>query len=141
VTVYGGYKVSDTPATSLKKDGKTVYVMQNTNYTTRLTTSGTNVAASNSIDEYSFVTIEEGDKIKSVKKGTYFYGTTNNVSLNNPGTNYTITLQNGQSYYRITYSSYRTYYLRQTDNTTVSMSSSTNTNRNWYFYEVTYDMP
>jgi hypothetical protein len=136
VTVYR-YTVSNTQATSLKKDGKTMYVMQNTSYpSTWLTTSGTNVAASDSKDEYRFVTIEDGNKIKSVKKGTYFYGTNSNVSLNSSGTNYTISLQNGQSYY-ITYSN---RFLQQTDNTTVSISKTT-TNRNWYFYEVTYDMP
>lgn len=137
------YVVSSTAATSLDTSGNTMYVMKNTNSnysSTYLTTSGTNVAASSSaVSEDNLVVIENG-KIKSVAKDQYFNGYNGPVSLGTSGTSYTIT-DNGNnftiSYSRTTNWGSTTYYLKQTTNTSVSMSSGTSGNRNWYFYEVT----
>ena len=133
------YVVSTTPATTLDTSGNTMYVMQNTSYTsTYLTTSGDTVAASSSstVSEDNYVVIE-GNNIKSVAKGQYFYGTTSTVSFSNSGTNYTIVKSNNNSYFTISYKSrYTTYYLKQTNNSAVSLDTNTS-GRNWYFYEVT----
>ena len=135
------YKVSPTPATSLDKSGNTLYVMRNANYpSTYLTTSGTNVAASNSAVGINNLVVVKGNKvIKSVAKNQYFNGADGNVSFSNSATNYTIT-ENGQGYtisatagawYRPT-----TYYLKQTGSTTVQMQTGNNGDHTWYFYEV-----
>lgn len=131
------YTVSTTPATSLDTSGSTMYVMSNTNYTsTYLTTSGTNLAASNAtVGSDNYVTIE-GNKIKSVAKGQYFYGNNGNLSFNNNGTNYTISSTNGNQFTISATYIISTYYLKQTSDTAVSMSRSNNGNNNWYFYEV-----
>lgn len=129
------YTVSTTPATSLDTSGSTMYVMRNTNYTsTYLTTSGDNLAAENSsnVGSDNYVTIE-GDKIKSVAKGQYFYGYNGDVEFNNNGTEYTISSTNGNQF-TISYYSY--YYLKQTSNTAVSMSRYNSGNTSWQFYEV-----
>ena len=135
------YTVSDTPATSLDKSGSTMYVMRNTNNTgTALTTSGSNLAAETITDanlDFDNYVVIEGNKIKSVAKNQYFYGDGDggNVSFNKNGTSFTIS--NSGSNFTMSYEGdwWRTYYLRQTDNTTVQMSTDSN-NRNWYFYEV-----
>ena len=128
------YTVSTTPATTLDKSGNTMYVMKNTNYSTYLTTSGTNVVASNSALGFDNYVVIEDNKIKSVAKGQYFSGNNGNVSFNNNGTDYTIS--NSGSNFTISYrSGYRTYYLKQTDNS-VSMSSGNDGNNKWQFYEV-----
>ena len=128
------YTVSTTPATTLDKSGNTMYVMKNTNYDTYLTTSGTNVAASNSALGFDNYVVIEDNKIKSVAKNQYFNGTDSDVSFNNSGTSYTIS--NSGSNFTISYrSGIRTYYLVQTSDTAVSMNRN-NSNRNWYFYEV-----
>ena len=133
------YVVSSTPATSLDTSGNTMYVMRNTNYSnTYLTTSGTNVAASsNAVGTDNYVVVE-GNKIKSVAKSQYFYGDGDggNVSFNNNGT--TFTINSSGSNFTISYEVdwWRTYYLKQTNNTSVSMSSGTSGNRTWNFYEV-----
>ena len=135
------YTVSTTPATELDISGGTMYVMRNTNYSsTQLTTSGTNLAASNAtVGSDNYVTIE-GNKIKSVAKGQYFNGYNGNVSFSDSATSYDIT-KNGDaftiSYSTTTWFNTTTYYLKQTSNTAVSMSSGNNGNNNWYFYEVT----
>lgn len=133
------YTVSTTPATTLDTSGNTMYVMSNTNFaSTYLTTSGTNVAAesSSNVGSDNYVVIE-GNKIKSVANNQYFYGDGDggNVSFNNNGTSFTIS--NSGSNFTISYEGdwWRDYYLRQSSNTAVSMST-TNSNRNWYFYEV-----
>ena len=126
--------VSSTAATSL--DENSVYVMRNTQYTTRyLTTSGTNVAASSAnatVDYYGLVKVEGDSKIKSVVKGTYFNGTNSNVSFTDSGTRYTIT-DNGNNF-AISYSN---YYLKQTGSTSVVMQNRNSGNNRWYFYAVT----
>lgn len=135
------YKVSPTPATSLDKSGNTLYVMRNANYqSTSLTTSGTNLAASNSAVGMNNLVIVKGNKvIKSVAKGLYFNGADSSVSFSNSATNYTITA-NGQGY---TISAttgiliwQTTYYLKQTNNTTVQMQTGNSGDHTWYFYEV-----
>ena len=129
------YTVSKTAATSLDDSGSTMYVMQNTGYTsTYLTTSGDNVQAeSSSLVGSDNCVVIEGNKIKSVAKNQYFNGYNGNVSFNNSGINYTIS-----NSYRISYKQGdTTYYLKQTDDDSVSMSSGNNGNRTWKFYEVT----
>lgn len=132
------YTVSTTPATTLDKSGNTMYVMRNTAYTsTYLTTSGTNVAASNAdLSFYNYVVIED-NKIKSVVKNQYFYGDDGNVSFNNNGTSYTIS-SSGSNFTISCKTGFivtRTYYLRQTSATQVTMSTTNNSNT-WQFYEV-----
>ena len=137
------YTVSTIPATSLDTSGNTMYVMRNTNSNYRntyLTTSGNNVAASSSAAGTDNYVVIEGNKIKSVAKQQYFDGYNGNVSFNNNGTSYTIS--NSGSNFTISYNYYNqwnnstTYYLKQTSNTSVSMSSGTSGNRTWDFYEV-----
>ena len=131
------YTVSTTPATTLDKSGNTMYVMKNTNYSTYLTTSGTNVAASNSALGPDNYVVIEGNKIKSVAKNQYFYGDGDggDVSFNNNGTTFTISSSGNN--FTISYSGnwWRTYYLRQTSDSQITMSS-TNNNNTWNFYEV-----
>ena len=135
------YTVSTTPATTLDNSGNTMYVMRNTNtnYSTYyLTTSGTNVAASNSALGFDNYVVIEGNKIKSVAKNQYFYGDGDggNVSFNNNGT--TFTISSSGSNFTISYSGdwWQTYYLKQTSNTAVQMNSGNNGNNKWQFYEV-----
>ncbi|MBO7265132.1 MAG: DUF4906 domain-containing protein [Alistipes sp.] len=135
------YTVSTTPATTLDKSGNTMYVMRNTAYTsTYLTTSGTNVAASDADLSFDNYVVIEDNKIKSVAKSQYFDGYNGNVSFNNNGTSYTISNSSGSnftiSYTRSSWISSTTYYLKQTSNTAVSMSSGNSGNRYWQFYEV-----
>jgi hypothetical protein len=132
------YTVSTTPATTLDKSGSTMYVMKNTNYSTYLTTSGTNVAASNAAVGTNNYVVIEGDKIKSVAKGQYFYGYDGNVSFNNSGTSYTISNSGSNFTISYTYDSWwdsTTYYLRQSNNSQITMSTTNNRNT-WQFYEV-----
>ena len=131
------YIVSKIEANTLDTSGNTMYVMRNTSYTsTCLTTSGDNLAASSSAVTIDNFVVIEGNRIKSVAKNQYFNGTTSNVTFNNSGTSYSIS-QSG-SEYTISYTSGRnTYYLRQSNESTVSMNRYNTNNRNWKFYEVT----
>ena len=134
------YNVSTTPATSLDTSGNTLYVMKNTNNSTYLTTSGTNVAASSYTVSKDNLVIIQNNKIKSVAKNQYFYGYNGNVSFNNNGTSYTISNNGSNFTISYTYDSWygsTTYYLIQTSDTAVSMSSGNNGNNTWQFYEVT----
>ena len=139
-----GYKLTE--VITLVTDGSKQYVMKNTNYSSYLTTSGTNnVAANDTLNEYSYVTIVAGNnntyRIKSVANNTYFNRNNNNsVSLNNNGTNFTFSEQDDGSYKISVRSGYRTYYLRQTSATAVEMST-TDSNNNWRFYESALDLP
>ena len=132
------YTVSNTAATTLDKSGNTMYVMRNTNYSnTYLTTSGTNVAASNADLSFDNYVVIEDNKIKSVAKNQYFYGDGNggDVSFNNNGT--TFTISSSGSNFTISYESWwRTYYLKQTSNTAVQMNTGNSGNNTWQFYEV-----
>ena len=131
------YTVSKTAATSLDKSGSTMYVMKNTNYTTYLTTSGTNVAASNSALGFDNYVVIEGNKIKSVAKNQYFYGDGDggDVSFNNNGTTFTISSSGNNFTISYTGDWWRTYYLRQTNDTAVQINTTNNGNT-WQFYEV-----
>lgn len=138
------YKVSTTPATSLDTSGNTLYVMSNTKYpSTYLTTSGTNVAASSSTVSKDNLVIIQNNKIKSVANGLYLYFNRNgsNASLNYSATSFTINNSSGSNFtisytYDPWFGSSTTYYLKQTSNSSVSMSEGNN-NNTWQFYEVT----
>ena len=130
-------------ATTTPNTNETMYVMQNTSYTSTYCTSvNTNLSASTSLDYYSLFTFETSGsnrKIKSVAKGTYCTGTTNNgsISFNDNGTEYTFS-NNGQ----ISCTSWNsTYYLRQSNDTNVTLGNNRSTNRSWQFYAVTIEMP
>ena len=130
-------------ATTTPNTNGTMYVMQNTSYTSTYCTSvNTNLSASTSLNYYSLFTIEASGnnrKIKSVAKGTYCTGTTNNgsISFNANGTEYTFS-NNGQ----ISCTSWNsTYYLRQSNDTNVTLGNNRSSNRDWQFYTVTIEMP
>ena len=131
------WSVDTTTATKTPStDGKTMYVMQNTSYaTTYCTSKNNNLSASKSLDYYSLFTFEASGKIKSVAKGTYCTGTTNNgsISFNATGTAYTFN-NNGQIYTG-------SNYLRQSSDTEVKLGKSTTSNRSWQFYPVSVDIP
>lgn len=137
ITVYGltlGGRV-----TSFDTTGNTMYVLGNANYTSNyMTATGTNLAANTSLNYYNIFTVS-GQKIMSVARGQYLNGTTGTISFSTTGTNYTFSTSssNIQISYR---SGSRSYYIRQSSATAVSMST-TNSNRNWKVYSVTYDMP
>ena len=121
---------STTPPTT---DGKTLYVMQNTSYTTTYCTSAnTSLSASSSLDYNSLFVLEKSGsnvKIKSVAKGAYCSGNTNNgsVSFNTTGTAYTF--DNGQIYSN-------SRYMRQSNDNDVTFGNNRSTNRNWQFLPV-----
>lgn len=124
--------------TSPDPTGATMYVMQNTSYTsTYVTTTGNNPSASTQLDYNSLVTFESG-RIKSVARGTYFNGTTGNITFNNSGTAYTFEISGTSNRMRYT-SGTRPYYIRQENNNNVNMNR--NGNYNWYIYPVTFDIP
>ena len=128
-------------ATTSPNTNGTMYVMQNTSYTsTYCTSADDNLSASTSLNYYSLFTFETSGnnrKIKSVEKGTYCTGTTNNgsISFSKNGTAYTF--NNGQISCK---SGGNTYYLRQSNNN-VTLGNNQSTNRSWKFYPVTIDKP
>ena len=125
-------------ATTSPNTNGTMYVMQNTSYTsTYCTSANTNLSSSTSLNYYSLFTFETSGnnrKIKSVAKGTYCTGTTNNgsISFNTTGTAYTF--NNGQIYSG-------SAYLRQSNDTNVTLGNNRSSNRSWQFYPVTIDIP
>ena len=131
------WSVSTTATTSPKTDG-TMYVMQNTSYNkTYCTSEGNNLSASKSLNYYSLFTFETSGKIKSVAKGTYCTGTSNGGSISFDANGTAYTFNNG----KISYTSRNnTYYLRQSNETTISLST-TNSKNSWQFYTVTIVMP
>ena len=141
VTVYG---ISfDSRTTSVDTSGETLYMLQNAAYTsTYLTAEGSVLAANISTNYYNLFTVE-GSNLKSVARDNYLNGTNGNVSFSSTGTDYSFAKSG--NYVRVSASvrsgwQTQTVYLRQTSNTAVQVSNSTN-NRNWYFWIVTYDMP
>ena len=126
---------------SPKTDG-TMYVMQNTSYTSTYCTSvNNNLSASTSLNYYSLFTFETSGnnrKIKSVAKGTYCTGTTNggSISFDANGTAYTFSTSGNNG--RI--SSGNTY-IRQSNNTNVTLGNNKSSNRDWRFYPVTISLP
>jgi hypothetical protein len=142
VVVYGLKVGSRT--TTIDKSGETFYVLQNDNYnTTYLTSTGTNLTASMTLQGYYNLFSFEDEKIRSVARGTYLSGTNGTVSFNTTGTNYQTSV-NGQNIriYVQTSNGWwnQTYYLRQTGNTTVSLQTNNNYN-NWRLLPVSYDIP
>ena len=126
--------------TNPTKDGATMYVLRNNNYTTTyLTAVNDNLSANTELNYYNLFAFENNNRIKSVARGTYCNGTTNNgsISFSNNGTQYTFVTNNG--YNRIHYSN---RYIRQTNNTDVSLSNSNwNNYRDWQILPVTPDEP
>ena len=128
-------------ATTTPNTNGTMYVMQNNNYNkTYCTSENTNLSASTSLNYYSLFTFKTSGnnrKIKSVAKGAYCTGTTNNgdISFNTNGTAYTF--NNGQISYN---SNWSTYYLRQSSDTKVTLGNQSS-NRSWTFYPVTIELP
>jgi hypothetical protein len=141
VTVYG--LTFSNRTTTIDTSGNTMYMLQNAAYTsTYLTAVDTTLAANISTNYYNLFTVEDGN-IRSVARGTYFNGTNGNISFSSTPIDYT--LAKSGNYVRISASvrsgwQTQTVYLRQTSNTAVQISNSTN-NRNWYFWIMTYDMP
>ncbi len=141
VTVYGLNVGS--AATTL--DANKMYLIRNTNsnyQSTYCTSSGTSLAANTSQNYYNLFVVEDGNKIKSVARNQYFNGTTATVNFSGTATTYTIS---GDANKTITTSVRNnwyttTYYLRQSNNTQVSMSSN-NSDCNWNFLVVEYDIP
>ena len=126
--------------TTVDTSGDTYYVLQNTSYnSTYLTSTNTNLTASMTLQGYYNLFSFEGGKIRSVARGTYFSGTNGTVSFNSTGSSYTIGTS-GNNIQIYSGSGWRSYYLRQTNSTTVTMSTS-NSNRNWDLYPVTLDQP
>lgn len=135
VTVYGLTVGART--TSIDTSGATMYMLQNANYTsTYMTAVGTSLAANTSQNYYNLFTIEDS-KVRSIARDSYLTGTNGTVSFGT-GTNYTIAVSGNNI--RISYRWGRTYYMRQTNNTTIGLSTSTSY-RNWNLYPVTYDIP
>ena len=142
ISVYGLKVGSRT--TTIDKSGETLYVLQNDSYnTTYLTSTGTNLTASMTLQGYYNLFSFEGEMIRSVARGTYWSGTNGSVSFNATGSNYQTSV-NGQNIriYAQTSNGWwnQTYYLRQTGNTTVSMQTNNN-NNNWRLLPVEYDIP
>ena len=141
ITVYGLSFSNRT--TSIDTSGNTMYMLQNAAYTsTYLTAEGTTLAANIATNYYNLFTVED-KKLMSVARDTYVNGTNGNLSFNSTGTDYTFAKSG--NYVRVSASvrsgwQTQTVYLRQTSNTAVQISNSTS-NRNWYFWIMTYDMP
>jgi hypothetical protein len=141
LTVYG--LIFSNRTTTADTSGNTMYMLQNAAYTsTYLTAEGTTLAANISSNYYNLFTIEN-KQIKSVARDTYLNGTNGNISFDATGTDYTIAKSG--NYIRVSASirsgwQTQTVYLRQTSNSAVQISNSTS-NRNWYLWIITYDMP
>ena len=137
VTVYGLTVSAST--TNIDTSGNTLYLLVNTSYSsTCMTATGTSLSANTKWNYYSLFSVE-GSKIKSLARGQYLNGTTGTINFSSSGTNYTFGTSGNtkQIYYR---SGMRSYYIRQTNSTSISLSTSSS-DRNWTFYPVTYDMP
>lgn len=141
VIVYG--LLFSNRTTNIDTSGNTLYMLQNASYTsTYLTSVNTTLSANIATNYYNLFTIED-KKIKSVARGTYFNGTNGNVSFNDTGTDYTISASGNNIRITASISSgwyNQTVYLRQTSSTAVQIST-TNTNRNWSLWIITYDEP
>ena len=141
VTVYG--LVFSNRTTDIDTSGETLYMIQNAAYTSSYLTSLDTTLAANIMSNYYNLFTIEGQRVKSVARGTYFSGTNGNVTFSDSGTNYSIA-KSGNNI-RITASvqsgwNTQTVYLRQTSNTAVQISNSTS-NRNWNVWIITYDIP
>ena len=139
---------SSTPQNKLDNSGKTLYVFKNRSYSSYLTAVNDTLAANTSQNYYSLFTINT-NKIVSVAKNKQLKSSNSNnsnITFDTTGTDYSFATQN-TNYVRISYTytsgwNTVTNYIRQTDNTTVQSSTSTNNNRSdWQVYSVTYDVP
>jgi hypothetical protein len=145
MTVYGLIRGNST--TSPDTSGATLYVFRNTGYTsTYLTSVNTTLEANTSMNYYNLFTIDTNSRgniqIKSVARGTYFRGTSGNLSFSSSASGYSY--RTASSYANTLYITYSNYYLRQSNSTTVKLSSGgndTSGTRAWTLYEVTYDKP
>ena len=126
-------------ATSLITNGDQMYMIQNRQYTsTNMTSVGTTLAANSLQNYYNLFTVEDG-MIMSVARQQYLSGTNGTVSFADSATTYTISDQGNYftiSYYRIG----NTRYINQSSNTSITIARSVS-NRYWYYYPVTYDIP
>ena len=124
---------------SVDNTGATMYMFTNSSYSnTYMTAVNTSLAANTSTNYYNLFTVKNGT-IYSVARDQYLKGTNGTISFSTSGTKYTFTTSSGylQIYYR---SGNRSYYIRQSNTTSVSMSTN-NSYRNWSVRPVTYDMP
>ena len=141
VTVYG--ILFNNRITSVDTSGNTLYMIQNASFTsTYLTALNTTLAANIQSNYYNLFTFE-GKKIKSVGRDAYLSGTNGSISFDATGTDYTISSSGNNVRITASVSSgwySQTVYLRQTNDTTVQISNSTD-RRNWYVWVVSYDMP
>ena len=138
VTVYG--LVVGSRTNTIDTSGDKLYLLVNTSYSnTSMTSVGTSLAANANRDYYNLFSVES-NKIKSLARGQYLNGTTGTINFSSSGTNYTITTSGNsqQIYYR---SGVRSYYICQTNSTSISLSTSSSSNRKWEFYPVSYDKP
>ena len=124
---------------SVDNTGNTMYVFTNSSYTnTYMTAVNTSLAANTTTNYHNLFTVQS-NKIYSVARGQYLSGTNGTINFSTSGTNYTFTTSSSylQIYYR---SGSRSYYIRQSNTTSVTMST-TNSYRNWSLRPVTYDIP
>ena len=136
MTVYGLTVGNRT--TSLDTSGNTLYVWENTSYTsTYLTSVKTNLAANTSKNYYNLFTVK-GQNIVSVARDRALINYSGTISFDTNGTNYNISSSGNNM--RVSYRSGSTYYMRQSSTTTVQGSTSSS-GRNWNVYKVTYDIP
>ena len=125
---------------SVDNTGNTMYVFTNSSYTnTFMTAVNTSLSANSVTTNYYNLFTVQSNKIYSVARGQYLNGTNGTINFSSSGTNYTFTTSGNylQIYYR---SGNRSYYIRQSNTTSISMST-TNSYRNWSVRPVTYDMP
>jgi hypothetical protein len=143
MTVYGLTR-SNNSTTTIDTSGNTLYVWQNSDYTsTYLTSVNTNLAANTSMNYYNLFTVE-GQNIVSVARDQALNGYSGTISFDPTGTNYNIAKSGNRINvtYKHTYpwGDTTTYYLRQSNETTVQ-GATTNSSRNWKVYTVDYDRP
>jgi hypothetical protein len=129
-------------ATSLTTNGSQMYLIQNTAYTsTYMTSENSSAAASTSQNYYNLFTIHSG-QIRSVARNSYLFGMNGTLSFYaTGGTTYTITKSYSGSYFTMSYKSGNsTRYIYQPSTYDVQIKQNSS-NRNWYYYPVSYDIP
>ncbi len=128
-------------ATSLTTNGSQMYLIQNTAYTsTYMTSENSSAAASTSQNYYNLFTIHSG-QIRSVARDGYLFGMNGALSFYaTGGTTYTITKSYSGSYFTMSYTQGNTRYIYQPNTYDVQIVRNAS-NRNWYYYPVSYDIP
>ncbi len=114
--------------------------MQNNSYPSTYVTSVNNTASANDQLNYNSLFTFESGKIKSVARGTYFTGTSGNISFNNNGTEYNFSVSNNGLHQISSRNNWTTTTLSQDENRNVTMSNQ-NRNNTWQIYPVTLDIP